>query len=55
MLAYPGQRRLHVCRQVAQVRSYLDAGVEEVDVRRPGPDMAGFFDVYAREVLPQSR
>lgn len=44
-----------VDRHVAQVRSYLDAGVDEVYVQQLGPDMAGFFDVYAREVLPQLR
>jgi len=53
--SYPSQRRLHVCGQVAQVRGCLDAGVDEVYVQQLGPDMAGFFDVYAREVLPQLR
>ena len=37
------------------MRGCLDAGVDEVYVQQLGPDMAGFFDVYAREVLPQSR
>jgi G6PDH family F420-dependent oxidoreductase len=39
----------------AQVRKYLDAGVDEVYVQQIGPDMEGFFNAWEREVLPQLR
>ncbi|MCG5434320.1 LLM class F420-dependent oxidoreductase [Mycobacterium sp. MYCO198283] len=39
----------------AQVRSYLDAGVDEVYVQQIGPDLGGFFDSWERDVLPQLR
>jgi G6PDH family F420-dependent oxidoreductase len=39
----------------AQIRSYVDAGVNEVYVQQIGPDMDGFFAAYEHEVLPQLR
>jgi G6PDH family F420-dependent oxidoreductase len=39
----------------AQVRQYLDAGIDEVYVQQIGPDMNGFFGAWEREVLPQLR
>jgi G6PDH family F420-dependent oxidoreductase len=39
----------------AQVRKYLDAGVDEVYVQQIGPDMDGFFSAWERDVLPQLR
>jgi G6PDH family F420-dependent oxidoreductase len=40
-------------KHVAQVRKYLDAGVDEVYVQQIGPDMDGFFATWERDVLPQ--
>ncbi|MCV7028240.1 LLM class F420-dependent oxidoreductase [Mycobacterium sherrisii] len=40
---------------VAQVRKYLDAGVDELYVQQVGPDKEGFFAAYARDVLPALR
>jgi G6PDH family F420-dependent oxidoreductase len=42
-------------RHATQIRSYLDAGINEVYVQQIGPDMDGFFAAYEREVLPQLR
>ncbi|GAA2550374.1 TIGR03557 family F420-dependent LLM class oxidoreductase [Mycolicibacterium diernhoferi] len=42
-------------RHAAQVRQYLDAGVDEVYVSQIGPDMDGFFAGWQRDVLPQLR
>ena len=42
-------------RHAAQVRQYLDAGVDEVYVSQIGPDMDGFFAGWRRDVLPQLR
>jgi hypothetical protein len=42
-------------KHVAQVRKYLDAGVDEVYVQQIGPDMDGFFATWERDVLPQVR
>lgn len=39
----------------AQVREYLDAGVDEVYVQQIGPDMDGSFETWEREVLPALR
>lgn len=44
-----------VDRHVAQVRSYLDADVDEVYVQQIGPDKDGFFSAWERDVLPQLR
>ena len=40
---------------VGQLRSYADAGYDEVYVQQIGPDKDGFFDAYRREVLPALR
>lgn len=37
---------------VATLRSYVDAGFDEVYVGQIGPDNEAFFDHYRREVLP---
>ncbi len=37
----------------AQIRKYIDAGVDEVYVQQVAPDSEGFFSTYEREVLPQ--
>ena len=37
---------------VAQLRSYADAGYDEVYVQQIGPDKEGFFAAYEKEVLP---
>jgi hypothetical protein len=42
-------------RHATQIRSYLDAGINEVYVQQIGPDMDGFFAAYEHEVLPQLR
>jgi G6PDH family F420-dependent oxidoreductase len=42
-------------KHAAQVRSYLDADVDEVYVQQIGPDMDGFFAGWERDVLPQLR
>lgn len=42
-------------KHAAQVRQYVDAGVDEVYVQQIGPDMDGFFSAWERDVLPQLR
>nr|WP_041781792.1 hypothetical protein [Mycolicibacterium chubuense] len=42
-------------RHAAQVRSYLDADIDEVYVQQIGLDMDGLFGAWARDVLPQLR
>jgi G6PDH family F420-dependent oxidoreductase len=37
---------------IAQVRKYVDAGLDEVYVSQVGPDMEGFFDAWSKDVLP---
>jgi G6PDH family F420-dependent oxidoreductase len=37
---------------IAQVRQYVDAGIDEVYVSQIGPDMHGFFEAWRKEVLP---
>lgn len=39
-------------RHIAQVRKYLDAGLDEVYVQQIGPDMDGFFEAWSKDVLP---
>jgi G6PDH family F420-dependent oxidoreductase len=39
----------------AALRAYVDAGFDEVYVSQVGPDAEGFFEFYAREVLPRLR
>jgi G6PDH family F420-dependent oxidoreductase len=40
-------------KHAAQLREYIDAGVDEVYVQQIGPDMPGFFEAWQRDVLPQ--
>ena len=40
---------------VAQVRQYVDAGVDEIYVQQIGPDLDGFFTSWQQDVLPQFR
>ena len=42
-------------KHAAQVRSYLDADIDEVYVQQIGPDMDGFFTSWERDVLPALR
>jgi G6PDH family F420-dependent oxidoreductase len=42
-------------KHIAQIRKYLDAGFDHVYVHQVGPDQEGFFEFYARQVLPQLR
>jgi G6PDH family F420-dependent oxidoreductase len=42
-------------RHVQQIRSYLDAGYDEVFVQQIGPDQEGFFRFWSQEVLPKLR
>ncbi len=44
-----------VDKQVAQVREYIDAGVDEVYVSQMGHDMEGFFTAWEKDVLPALR
>jgi G6PDH family F420-dependent oxidoreductase len=37
------------------IRAYRDAGFDEVYIGQAGPDAEGFFDFYARQVLPRLR
>jgi hypothetical protein len=38
-----------------QLRSYVDAGYDEVYVQQIGPEQKGFFRFYGEEILPQLR
>lgn len=40
---------------VAQVRQYVDAGVDEIYVQQIGPALDGFFTSWQQDVLPQFR
>lgn len=42
-------------KHAAQVRSYLDADIDEVYVQQIGPDVDGFFANWHRDVLLQLR
>jgi G6PDH family F420-dependent oxidoreductase len=42
-------------RHVQQVRSFVDAGYDEVYVQQIGPDQEGFFRFWAEEVAPKLR
>jgi G6PDH family F420-dependent oxidoreductase len=42
-------------RHLAGIREYADAGYDHVWVHQVGPDQEGFFEFYAREVLPKLR
>jgi hypothetical protein len=39
-------------KHIAQLRTYVDAGLDEVYVQQIGPDMDGFFTAWEKEVLP---
>ncbi len=39
-------------RHIAQIRAYLDAGYDHVYIHQVGPDQAGFFNFYAKQILP---
>jgi len=39
-------------RHIASLRSKADAGFDEVYVQQIGPDLDGFFDLYANTILP---
>jgi coenzyme F420-dependent glucose-6-phosphate dehydrogenase len=40
-------------RHIEAIKEYVAAGYDHVYVHQVGPDQEGFFDFYAREVLPQ--
>ncbi|HEX3795899.1 MAG TPA: TIGR03557 family F420-dependent LLM class oxidoreductase [Acidimicrobiales bacterium] len=40
-------------RHIKAITEYLDAGFDEVYVNQIGPDQAGFFDFFSRDVLPR--
>ena len=40
-------------RHLDAISEYAEAGYDHVYVHQVGPDQAGFFDFYSREVLPQ--
>jgi G6PDH family F420-dependent oxidoreductase len=42
-------------RHIAQVREYVDAGLDEVYVQQIGPDLDGFFEAWRTDVLPAFR
>jgi coenzyme F420-dependent glucose-6-phosphate dehydrogenase len=42
-------------RHVTAIKKYAAAGFDHVTVHQVGPDQEGFFDFYAREVLPRLR
>jgi G6PDH family F420-dependent oxidoreductase len=53
-------RQTHACgrdpdRHLASIRKYVDAGYDTVYVNNIGPHWSGFFDLYAKEVLPALR
>jgi hypothetical protein len=37
---------------LAGIRRFVEAGFDHVYVHQVGPDQDGFFDFYAREILP---
>jgi G6PDH family F420-dependent oxidoreductase len=42
-------------RHLAQLRTYLDSGYDEVYVNQIGPDQDAFFRCYAEQILPKVR
>lgn len=42
-------------RHLGAIREYVDAGYDHVCLQHVGPDQAGFFEFYEREILPQLR
>jgi G6PDH family F420-dependent oxidoreductase len=42
-------------KHIAQVREFIEAGVDEIYVQQVAPDSEGFFTAWERDVLPQLR
>jgi hypothetical protein len=42
-------------RHLEAIRKGADAGYDHIHVYQVGPDQEGFFDFYARDVLPRLR
>jgi hypothetical protein len=40
-------------RHAAVIRKYFDAGYDEVFVSQIGPDQAGFFEFFRKELAPR--
>jgi G6PDH family F420-dependent oxidoreductase len=40
-------------KHIERIRSYVDAGFDEVYVSQIGPEQRGFFDFYAEHILPR--
>jgi len=40
-------------RHLAQIRKFIDAGYDHVYIHQVGPNQEGFFDFYARHILPR--
>lgn len=40
-------------RHIAGIRQFIDAGFNQVYIHQIGPDQEGFFQFYAREILPK--
>ena len=40
---------------VKALKTYVDAGFDEIHIAQVGPDQKGFFDFYERDVLPRVR
>jgi hypothetical protein len=38
---------------LAAIQKYADAGIDHVSLHQLGPDQAGFFDFYERELSPR--
>jgi hypothetical protein len=47
-----GRRAPDVGKYVDAVQQYVDAGYDEVYLSQVGPDQAGFFDFWERELAP---
>jgi G6PDH family F420-dependent oxidoreductase len=50
----------HACgpdpeKHLATIQKYVDAGYDEIYVNNIGPHWPGFFDLYAKEILPRLR
>ena len=50
-------RQAHACgrdpdKHLESIRKYVDAGYDEIYVNNIGPHWPGFFDLYAKEILP---
>ncbi len=52
--------KTHACgpdadKHLEMIQKYVDAGYDEIYVNNIGPHSAGFFDLYAKEILPRLR